>query len=744
MARRLAQRRLSWRKLADLVGYTPSWLSKVKNGAPPSLELARRCDEVLDAAGQLVALAEVEGDAVPPAQLPAVTACFTGREHALRRLDDAVERPAEPGAPAVLVIDGPPGAGKTALALRWAHQVTDRFPDGQLYVDLRGYTATGLPLAAEEALEEFLRALGTPARSIPATVGQRSALYRSLLATQRVLVVLDNAAHPGQVEPLLPGSAECAVVVTSRSHLSGLGVRAGARHITIGSMPTEESVALLHGILGDEPLREEPDAVWALADRCAHLPLALRIAAERVAASPDHSVADVVAQLAAEGLDLLTLDDTTAVCRVFSWSYRTLTRAAARLFRLSSLLPGPHFGTAVAAVLAEVPVSEARRLIDILVDAHLLESLGHGRYRLHDLLRSYADERSRAEDGPADRAGAIRRLVEWYLGSAVAATVQIAPFRTRPPDLAPTGTDVAAMTFTDPAAALRWCETENHNFAPISRLALEHGMADAAWKLAMALFDYFLLRKPWSAWLATHDTALRAAQDTGARHAQSWLRINLAVAHAKRRDLDRGHRLYREALDISTQLDDQHGRGWALYGLAGLLCERGQHQHAREHAEQALTLFKQLDEQEGQAVTLAVLGEIHRQTGQCDAALAATQQALRLCEKQSNHYGRGRKLAKIAKIYLARGDRERALQYLALSLEVRQETGDRWGQADTHLLRGDILRDLGHTEAAHTAWTAALQLYQELDDPRATDATGRLNTSTHEKCSTRDPNRENN
>jgi hypothetical protein len=379
--RRLRQQSgLSLRDLSKIIGFTPGYLSKVENGRPPSPELARACDETLSAGGALAALANAEAS-VRPAQLPAGIRRFVGRCDQLQSMDSAGAR--------TVIIDGPPGTGKTMLALRWAHHAVDRFPDGQLYVDLRGYSAHERPMEPGVALEEFLGALGVPANGIPAGLERSSALFRSLVADRKLLVVLDNAASAEQVRPLLPAAPGCVVVITSRERLSSV---VGQR-VTLGAMTLIDSVALVRRVIGDERADAEPDAVTDLAVRCGFLPLALRIAAERVVAQPHYLVRDLVEELDADGrLDVLSTFDSIAVRTVFHWSYRRLDADCARMFRLLGLHRGPHIDAGAAAASAGLPVPAARVLLDRLAAVHLVQSLGRDRYELHDLLREYAAE----------------------------------------------------------------------------------------------------------------------------------------------------------------------------------------------------------------------------------------------------------------------------------------------------------------------------------------------------------------
>ncbi|EWM14402.1 helix-turn-helix domain-containing protein [Kutzneria sp. 744] len=403
--RRLRQHRgLSLRGLSKVIGFTPGYLSKVENGRPPSPELARACDDNLEAGGALVALANAEAS-VRPAQLPAGIRRFVGRGDQLRLLDNSDAR--------AVIIDGPPGTGKTMLALRWGHHAVDRFPDGQLYIDLRGHSPHERPVEPRVALEEFLSALGVPANGIPSGLERCSALFRSLVADRKLLVVLDNAASSEQVRPLLPAAPGCVVVMTSRERLSSIAVQSDALRVTLGPMTPADSIALIRRVIGEERAAVEPEAVTDLAARCGFLPLALRIAAERVLAQPHYLVRDLVEQLDVDGrLDVLTTFDSVAVRTVFDWSYRRLDDDCARMFRLLGLHRGPHISTGAAAALAGLTMAAARTLLDRLAAAHLVKAAGRDRYQLHDLLREYAGELVAADE----RGPAVTRMVTWYQG----------------------------------------------------------------------------------------------------------------------------------------------------------------------------------------------------------------------------------------------------------------------------------------------------------------------------------------
>ncbi len=373
---------------------------------------------------------------VVPRQLPADVAAFTGRARELAELDRLLAVGGKRGdaggdsAPAgISAITGMAGVGKTALAVRWAHQVAERFPDGQLYVDLRGYDP-GQPMPAADALAGFLRALGVPGRDIPAEEQERAALYRSLLAGRRMLVVLDNVSEVEQVRPLLPGAKGCVAAVTSRDSLSGLVARHGAARLDLDLLPLPDAVSMLRALIGSR-VDADPAAAVALADRCSRLPLALRVAAEQAAALSPAPVRELVGELADQQrrLELLDVggDPRTAVREVFSWSCRHLDADAARAFRLIALHPGSDWGHYAAAALAGITVNRADRMLRLLARAHLIRPAGAGRYGMHDLLRDYGAEQAVRDDAELARRAALTRLFDYYLHTAAAAIDTLNP-----------------------------------------------------------------------------------------------------------------------------------------------------------------------------------------------------------------------------------------------------------------------------------------------------------------------------
>jgi len=465
-----------------------------------------------------------------PRQLPSDIADFTGHPELLSELDALID----PTGPAlrVIVLSGMPGVGKTTLALAWAQRVGARFPDGQLYANLRGHDP-GPPAKPSEVLNGFLRALN-PGFANPPTVPERAALFRSLVNGRRVLVVLDNAASADQVRPLLPGSPSCLVVVTSRAYLTGLATDYGAARVDLGLLPPPDAVSLLRTVIGHERVTAEPEAVGQVARLCGRLPLALHLAGQRAALRPDIPLGELAAELADETrrLDVLTIgtDVSTAVRRVFQWSYRSLGHPQARMFGLVGLHPGAEISVLAAAALAGVPPTAARRLLDDLTDARLVDQAGRHRYRMHDLLRIYARERAESAFGDTERAQAVRRLVEFYLHAASLADRALHPGRRagRGEELNQPGHPVAFSGYDE---ALRWCETERTNLVAITRLAAGTGLPAAAWQLPDTLWSYFFLSKHWTDWAAACRTGLEAARHAGDLTGQSRMLTGLASVH---------------------------------------------------------------------------------------------------------------------------------------------------------------------------------------------------------------------
>ncbi|RZS45016.1 putative ATPase [Herbihabitans rhizosphaerae] len=704
------------RSLAEKVPFHPGQLGHVEKGTRrPTLELARLCDEALGTRPELEGLWRATMLGARPLQLPPDTPRFVGRAEALEAIESAMTGAETP----IVVIDGAPGTGKTTLAVHWAHAAARRYSDGQLYVDLRGYAPDqDQPLRPGPVLEGFLTALGI--QDTPSDVSQMSALYRTQLADRRLLIVLDNAAEASQVEPLLPGQGGCGVVVTSRTALSALAVRYGAERVTLPPLPPAEAEAMLRAIIGTQRVDAAPADAARLIELCGALPLAVQLAAERLASRPSDTLADLVAELDREEhrLDGLAVDDRTAVRAVFTWSYQRLKPLEAKVFRALGLHPGVDMDAASVAALSDVDGALAARALRELAERHLIEPARPGRFRLHDLMRTYAAERATEDMSGDERREAIRRLVLFYLHSTHSSGVALAPRRVMPLHLDPPTVPALAFDTDDRfAEALRWGDAEQGTLPLIVRMAHEHGMHAEAWQIAVCLWDYLQIRRSWALWERSHEIALEAARSAGDRAGEGWVTTNLAEAARQRGDLDHSVLLYEQALCIRRETGDRFGEAWTLAGSGFLALDRGQFDEATRYADAALEIFDELSVPEGRAYALGIIGDVHGEAGRHDDALGILAESMRLVDGLGSLYGRGVFLSKIAKVYRRSGDPElwqRALDNLDGAVDAFSETGDRWHTAEMLDRRGDVLRALGRRAEAQHDWDHALRIYDEL------------------------------
>ena len=504
----------------------------------------------------------------------------------------------------VICVSGTAGVGKTALAVHWARRVRAAFPDGQLYVNLRGYDP-GQPVPAGDALAGFLRALGVPGQDIPREVDERAAAYRTLLDGRRILVVLDNASAVEQVRPLLPGSPSSLVLVTSRDSLAGLVARHGARRLDLDRLPQQDAVALLRALIGDRA-ESQPDATATLARRCARLPLALRIAAELAAASPVMTLAQLAGELADEQrrLDLLDAggDPGSAIRGVFSWSYGHLPDEEARAFRLLGLSPGPDIDARAAAALTGTPPAQASLMLELLARTHLIHRTRTGRYGLHDLLRAYAAGLAAAGDAEGERHTALTRLFDYYLAAAAAAMDTLVPaerhLRPRAPGAGEPAPALAGPA--DPAAARAWLDTERAVLVAVSTHAAAGGWPAHATGLAGTLYRYLETGGHYPDAITIHSAARQAARRTGDRAAEATALTNLGIVDWRQGRYRQAAGHHRQALKVSQQIGDRSGEATALNNL-GIIYERqGRHQQAADHYRQTAILSAELDDQSGE------------------------------------------------------------------------------------------------------------------------------------------------
>jgi tetratricopeptide (TPR) repeat protein len=650
-----------------------------------------------------------------PRQLPLDVPDFTGRVDELRRLDGFLTT----GRTVVIaIVTGAPGVGKTAMVVHWAHRQGERFPDGQLYADLRGFDATPA-LSARQVLDAFVRALGVAPERIPAQLDDVAALYRSLLASRRILVVLDNAVDVDQVRPLLPGSSTCAVIMTSRRHLAGLVAGSGARRITLDVLPSGEAVTLLGAAVGSDRLDAEPEAAGDLAQLCGHLPLALRIAGERVARSPHWAVSDLADEFTTEHrrLDLLAAvdDEARAVRAAFSWSIRELSAGAASMFRRLGWHPGPEFGVPAAAALAGVPEPEARRTLEVLVDANLLTETGRERYRLHDLMRLYAVERAHTEETTTDETTAVRRLLEWYLQMADAAD-HLLTRRSYCVPLNHTGAEALPAPFVDQRQAAEWCGRERVNLMAAVHQAADRGEHSIAWRLPVALWGFFFLSKHWSDWTSALTIGLRSARNIEDRRGEAWTLHSLREARFSMHRTGEATEYVHQALAIFRDIGDQWGIREALSNLGYAHRLQGRSDEALVHLREALTLWRQTDDRWGQAWTLHSLGETYLDLSRWHDAAQALREALGLFGDIGHRQAEGFALGNLGRVHLGAGQFASAIDEFQRAMAVHDEVGDRWSASHTMIDLGAALHATGATETAVDHWRKALAVSEDLND----------------------------
>ncbi len=664
-------------------------------------------------------------DPVRPDLLPTAAPDFTGRAPELRALSAA---PARPGQPVVITaIGGTAGVGKTALAVHWARQAAAGFPDGQLYVNLRGFGPAD-PVPPSEALRGFLDALQVPAAQIPATLDGRHALYRSLLAGKRVLVLLDNARDSAQVRPLLPATPTAVVLITSRAELASLVVSDGARQISLDVLTDADAHQLIADRIGPARLAAEPDAVRDLIALCARLPLALAITAARAVAHPRFTLAALAAELRdAKGrLDVLsTGEDATDVRAVFSWSYQNLQPPAARMFRQLGLHPGPDISAPAAASLAGLPLAETRRLLRELTRGHLLAEPSPGRYAFHDLLRAYAAERAAAEDADADRRAAIHRVLDHYLYTAHAGAVVINTARGTI-SLPPAQPGTAPERFDDHVQALAWFGAEHHVLLAAVTLAADNGFDVHAWQLPWTLVDYLEFHRMWHDMAAIHDAALAAAERLGDVAAQASMHRFLGRPLLRLRAWDDARAHLTRSLALYQEIGDTVGQARVHLSLGKAMQRMGRLGEALGHARQALALFERAGHRPGQARALNNVGWYHALLGDHHHALLRSRQALGLQRDLGDRCGEANTWDTLGYSHHHLGQHAKSARCYRQAIAMFADMGSRSGEAEvlTHL--GDVHSAAGRRQAAIAVWRQALDILDELDDPDADELRAKL------------------
>lgn len=657
--------------------------------------------------------------AVIPRQLPAPAPHFAGRAAELTTMTALLDRAGEDGqAVPISVIVGTAGVGKTALALHWAHQFASHFPDGQLYVDLRGFDPSQQPLTPAEALRGFLDAVGSPAERAAASLETQAALYRSLLSGRRMLVVLDNARDAAQVRPLLPGSRGCMVLITSRSQLTGLVAAAGAHTLPLDVLTDAESLEVLAGRLGRARVASEPAAAAEVTRLCARLPLALSIAAARLATRPRLSLDTLAAQLRGtqDRLNVLDAGDSAiSVGAAFSCSCRSLSPTAARMFRLLGVHHGPDISGAAAASLAGVSLAEADLALSQLTGACLLAERAPGRYALHGLLRAYAGSQADACDA-GERRAAEHRLMDHYLHSAYSAALRLDPLR-EPACLRLPAAGVTPELSTTHEQAMAWFDAEHAGLlAVIARARAGEFDADV-WRLAWAMADFLNRRGHWRDWADVQRTALAAAARLSDPAALACVCRLLGRACTALGSHDEAAAHLRQSLRLYQQLGNTVGQAWVHYGLAQLFELQACYDMALRHARQALGLYRSADHMFGRALALNAVGWYSALLGDTCEALTCCRFALQLHRELGHREGEAYTSDSLGYAHQRLGHQQQAIACYRRAIALYHELGHAHDQAATLTRLGDSCLAAGDLSPASDAWQQALRILEKLPHP---------------------------
>ncbi|GAA4669591.1 BTAD domain-containing putative transcriptional regulator [Amycolatopsis dongchuanensis] len=701
---------------------------------------------------------QLPANPVPMCQLPLDLPDFTGREDLVAELVRLLEGSRSADRPAVVVLSGAPGVGKSSLAVRVAHAMRAEFPDGQLHIDLRGTAES--PRRPLDVLPELLRALGVPDSAMPRQLDERSALLRARLAGRRLCVVLDDAGSAAQVRPLLPGAGASAVLVTSRVRMPDLE---GARSLDVEVLPEDEAAKLLAAIVGEARVAAEPEGAAAILRACGCLPLAIRVAGARLSHRPHWTLARLADRLSDEHrrLDELRVGD-LAVRASVTLSYDQLPGSAARAFRGLGLLGPVQFpGWVVGAVLDR---ADAEDVLDVLVDAHLVEMVsadvgGQPRYRLHDLLRVYAAEQAELE--PLDeRRARVRRVLEGYLSLAVEAAERM-PIHFFGVTSVPTE---AALWRPGglPAEPSTWFEAELRTAVAMVELAAAWGFDDLAWRLTAAFTPYFDLRGHHDDWQRTHEIALAAARRSPDRHGQAIVLRNLGQIDLYRDAYDEALDAFKQSLRLFREVGDDRGAGISLAGLGTVRRVAGENERALDHCHEALELFARAGDRHGEAVVRIAVGTVwlaqncyatagrwftdayelsagigdrhreahalqrlallHQSRGNLGEARQELDRAIAIFDELGDDHCVGYAHQSLGRLYLASGDLAHARLLLVNSLSVHQRNGDRRSEAEAAELLGELHERLGQRDKAREYVVRSLGIWRELQVAKQEEA----------------------
>jgi DNA-binding SARP family transcriptional activator len=687
-------------------------------GVEPGPELQQLHERMLQNDPELAAVTQpapvAAASRATPAQLPLGTRGFTGRSAELDHLHDLLDSHDGEDPVTVIVLSGTAGVGKTATALFWGRRIAHRFPDGQLYANLRGFDPSVSAVAPSEVLHGFLRALSVPGEQIPAHVEEQAALFRSLLSGRRMLVVLDNVRDASHVRPLLPGAGQSLAILTSRNPLTALVAAQGAHPLVLGLLSEEDSWQLLSARLGHARLNAEPEAAQLIARCCAGLPLALAVIAARALIRPEASLASLVVGLGDKrgDLDVLREDDPLLdVTAVFSWSYDALSPMAALVFRLCALHPGPEIALPTVADLARLSMSRAADALAELVEAQLFTEVSPGRFSTHDLLRAYATDLQARAEGPEESAAARRRLLDHYLHTAKEAAVAINNARL-PVPMPQAPADRPCVQFASPKEALVWFAAEYSALCEVIGMAAECGAEGYVWRIAWGIFDFATRQSRWADLQVIGEAALAAAAKTGETHGRGIGYRCLTLARSTRSP-EEAVRYARSAIETYVQEGLVAEQALICLDICALL-ETADPPRALRYARHALELSRKSDYYSGEANALNAIAMVSISFGDYAEALHMGELALARLRELDNPYG-------VAAAANTVGLAQHRLGRLPEAVDSYEEAISLYRKVDRPLYVagnlvsvGDVYRDAGRLDEACRAWHEALVIYRDL------------------------------
>jgi tetratricopeptide (TPR) repeat protein len=716
----------SYRQLARVANFAAPTLARAASGRTlPSWDLTRAyvaaCGGDPDqwrplwlAAAR--SLGRVAALPLPLRQLPADLRDFVGREWEFEALASdaaalaelgAADRP-DPrsgGAPVVVVITGPGGIGKTTLAVHAAHQLAQRFPDGQLFADLRGYD--DYPDEPTRVATRLIAALG----GAVSRAADPITFLRSLTAGRRLLVLLDNVATEAQIAPLLPASSGCLVIVTSRHRLGGL---TSARTLELGVFGTDEAVELLSRIAGRERAGQTGDTT-SLVKMCGRYPLALRIAGARLASSPPGKAGLLVHRLRDEETRLrqLAVGDLD-LSRVFALSYRSLPERSRLVFRYAGLFPGPDFTPEAVGVLAGITMADAEYGLEQLVSASLVQAVGVERYQMHDLLRLYALGCTEREEEEGHRSEAIRRLSAWYLARVDAVDRLVIPDRRRPATT-PELVDQSAAALANSADANAWYDAEQANVVAATHAAARYGHHEIAWRLPVAMRGLLDQRGRTADWITTHRIGLESARLLGDREGEGWVLNGLGIGYWRREAYAEAIDCFEQALKLRVEAADPRGIAVVLNNLSNVYGAQGRHAEAMDCLREALAIHDSLGDEASKSFALHNLGHVYQVLGDYPEALTLIEEALRIRRAAGSRNSEAVTLHSLGDTLAGLGRHIDALACLRQALPLFREFGNCYGEAVTLHSIGAICRGMGRPDHAVRYLRRAIALYRSLD-----------------------------